>query len=75
MVTYVLSQEKKNTRGLAPSVDSLMYYSLNGVESFLDALKAMCPFYDVFRDCWDEWTTVFNFRMSLRSSQKPVTQF
>lgn len=51
MVTYVLSQEKKNTRGLAPSVDSLMYYSLNGVESFLDALKAMCLFYDVFRDC------------------------
>jgi len=68
-------KRKKNTRGLAPSVDSLMYYSLNGVESFLDALKAMCLFYDVFRDCWDEWTTVFNFRMSLRSSQKPVTQF
>ena len=46
-----ITREKKNTRGLAPSVDSLMYYSLNGVESFLDALKAMCLFYDVFRDC------------------------
>ena len=75
MVTYVLSQEKKNTRGLAPGVDSLMYYSLNGVESFLDALKAMCLFYDVFRDCWDEWAIVFNSRIHLVSSQKPVTRF